>query len=713
MAKLIPAVAAAVMAGLCGTSLAQGGNDPACASCCATPPRISGFQATVLVGTSWEPGAGDKVVHVFDASQFATQLPGPWAAPVYEHADWTRAKLGSVFGVTLDGDGNIYVAHSAIYGLDVTGTVGAGGAGAIYKLDSATGVPSLFCKLPNVETCAPSNSCAPGLGNLTYSCAHDCIYCTDFEDGRIYRIAMNGTVLEAYNFAAAAIQSPLPLPTDAPGFAPYGALTWAVGVSGDRLYFSVVNEDMSSQTPLLNNQIWSIPLTPVTGAFAAANATLEVTMPNFAGLWSNPVADISFEGDCCMFVAERTMNGPGNSGAHSSRLMKFCADAANGAGWSLSPDYFETGDPYPYPGGGVRQSCAGGVGVDLGSGGLVWATSDAMLFTPPYPNQVAAYYGIIGLPTTGGLNPSGLLIDMNGSLATIDKYWIGSVEVACSRADICTASGVATCHIGPDGLPDGTYDISLTVHNGLDGVPANFILLPDLGTFIPLVPPLAPGATTKVNLNVPNLAPGALTLSIGLYNGFGDGGACCGIQDVQIDLPDCDCLLVEQLQAVCHEDGDPTTNSYDIQFTLRNTSSFVARHFFIFPQAAGVTVAPQYVQLPFLLPGQTIPVSFTVNFSSPPIGDAQGNWHTQLSLSMHNINLAICCKKIVEISGPVCCAPLHPGDLNHDGRVDGADLALLLGAWGSSTGGPCSPDLNGDGQVDGADLAILLGHWGP
>lgn len=52
------------------------------------------------------------------------------------------------------------------------------------------------------------------------------------------------------------------------------------------------------------------------------------------------------------------------------------------------------------------------------------------------------------------------------------------------------------------------------------------------------------------------------------------------------------------------------------------------------------------------------------------------------------------------------------GDLNADGVVDGADLGLLLGAWGEvSRGGPV--DLNGDGVVDGADLGLLLGAWGP
>ena len=53
-------------------------------------------------------------------------------------------------------------------------------------------------------------------------------------------------------------------------------------------------------------------------------------------------------------------------------------------------------------------------------------------------------------------------------------------------------------------------------------------------------------------------------------------------------------------------------------------------------------------------------------------------------------------------------APACPGDLDGDGVVDGADLGLLLGAWGDVAPG----DLNGDGVVDGADLGLLLGGWG-
>lgn len=52
------------------------------------------------------------------------------------------------------------------------------------------------------------------------------------------------------------------------------------------------------------------------------------------------------------------------------------------------------------------------------------------------------------------------------------------------------------------------------------------------------------------------------------------------------------------------------------------------------------------------------------------------------------------------------CTPCL-GDLNGSGAVDAADLAILLGAWGTS-----SADLDGDSVTSAPDLGILLGAWG-
>ncbi len=56
-----------------------------------------------------------------------------------------------------------------------------------------------------------------------------------------------------------------------------------------------------------------------------------------------------------------------------------------------------------------------------------------------------------------------------------------------------------------------------------------------------------------------------------------------------------------------------------------------------------------------------------------------------------------------------------PPDFTGNGVIDAADLAGLLGAWGTpGCDGQvtCCPDLTGDGAVNAADLAALLGAWG-
>jgi len=60
--------------------------------------------------------------------------------------------------------------------------------------------------------------------------------------------------------------------------------------------------------------------------------------------------------------------------------------------------------------------------------------------------------------------------------------------------------------------------------------------------------------------------------------------------------------------------------------------------------------------------------------------------------------------------GPNAC-PVNscPADLNNDGAVNGADLAVVLSAWGSDN---CIADFNNDGVVNGADLSWVLSAWG-
>jgi hypothetical protein len=71
---------------------------------------------------------------------------------------------------------------------------------------------------------------------------------------------------------------------------------------------------------------------------------------------------------------------------------------------------------------------------------------------------------------------------------------------------------------------------------------------------------------------------------------------------------------------------------------------------------------------------------------------------------------SLCVDQALAICGCVAGSAPCPGDINFDGEVDGADLGLLLAAWGSANR---LADLNADAVVDGADLGLLLSGWGP
>jgi len=73
---------------------------------------------------------------------------------------------------------------------------------------------------------------------------------------------------------------------------------------------------------------------------------------------------------------------------------------------------------------------------------------------------------------------------------------------------------------------------------------------------------------------------------------------------------------------------------------------------------------------------------------------------------------AIALGLVADLNGdgtPDRCVPtFHSADLNGDCRVDGSDLAFVLGGWASNS--PAA-DVNGDGIVNGADLSLVLGQW--
>jgi hypothetical protein len=80
--------------------------------------------------------------------------------------------------------------------------------------------------------------------------------------------------------------------------------------------------------------------------------------------------------------------------------------------------------------------------------------------------------------------------------------------------------------------------------------------------------------------------------------------------------------------------------------------------------------------------------------------------------SFIRIRVAADAATVPEVDAVVAVRPRRMGDIDDDGDVDGADLGLMLGAWGSAAAGTAA-DLDADGDVDGADLGLMLGGWGP
>lgn len=55
------------------------------------------------------------------------------------------------------------------------------------------------------------------------------------------------------------------------------------------------------------------------------------------------------------------------------------------------------------------------------------------------------------------------------------------------------------------------------------------------------------------------------------------------------------------------------------------------------------------------------------------------------------------------------------GDLNHDGKVGRADIAIVVAAFGSYLGHPLwnpAADVNDDGRVDIKDVALVTQDFG-
>ncbi|MFO0828675.1 MAG: hypothetical protein U0572_11090 [Phycisphaerales bacterium] len=698
----------------------QGGGHagpPSDCTCCGKRPEL-----VDTLTAPWTPFVQGAVAAVTNSPQTATgacvylvELGNESSAPLgadwtatqrYFHPDWTVGKIGHVFGVALAGDGTVYVGQTSCYGNlggDALGSLG--GAGSIYRLDGATGVPSELIRLPNAPDPAIAagqpNEAYPGLGNLNFDCGTGRLFAANLEDGRIYSIDPNGgntKVKSTFDIATGAITGALPNnglaePGDAPGWVPLGERPYAVKASGGRLYYSVWGGSIVQNPPSQYfsggvNTIRSVALDG-SGNFVPGSDQLEITLPPFGAFaGSSPVVDITFDDQCCMIVAERGLDEI-MTYAHAARVMKFCGDAA--AGWG-PPTVYQIGlaNICSYTN---LNSSAGGAAVEP-STGIVWAMGDYLGSSPCGPPFI---YGLQGQPLAGAPVSSSILVDLDSFVGAVQKYYLGSLDITCVEPP-CAKLNTEDLLCGPPGPAGNTFQWTFTFTNQ-SGVPASLLILPDPSmspNVIPLNPAVPNGGTSQpITVTITGQQPGT-QFCFDLVLADVQGNECCHLQPC-IDLPDCDCAQVSHVQI----SATSTPGTFQLSFTFTNLSSWNTGHLVLFGPTG--TFSPSIVNIPSTPPYGSQNVG-PITVSS---GAAPGSQYC-FTIGNHAVNWIQCCfiEECVTVPAPSASGG-NPADLTGDGVVNASDLGVLLGAWGTSGPG----DLDHDGVVGAADLGILLGAW--
>jgi Right handed beta helix region len=109
-------------------------------------------------------------------------------------------------------------------------------------------------------------------------------------------------------------------------------------------------------------------------------------------------------------------------------------------------------------------------------------------------------------------------------------------------------------------------------------------------------------------------------------------------------------------------------------------------------------------------------VASNLSGTTAPIGAAGLRVFGSNSSCVIGGNTSICSNEPSDVAGPfIVDGPATVcgcfADFSNDGIVDSADIAVLLGAWGSAPASGLG-DVNHDGVVNAADVSALLARWG-
>lgn len=414
--------------------------------CCSRKPAFSDpayapFTGQVAVTT--DSGYNNFVLTVVDLKNSYTAPTNVNTAPLLYHgAQWTKMTMGTVFGVTLDDQGNIYATASSAYNQDF---FPSNQSGRIYRVDGVTGAVTVFQTLPFSPPDNMGRQAA--LGNISFDCVHQKFYVSNLDDGKIYTLDTSGVVSSiTWDHGASLPLSQRILDDPSKAFTPLGRRIWGIQAFAGRLYYAVWWEDGSLVNPSHNTEIYSVAL-DTAGNFVTP-ARLEFSLPDrTSGKDSMPVSDITFGPAGELSVAEHGMGNETSPVAHRSRILEYTPITT---GWSPQPVNKFGFNP------SIPQSAAGGLDYDFAPGGRLWGSGDAIHLA--FNDFI---YGIEGLPRGGGNAANSVLIDGDGNTTSGPKTEIGDVEIPCPEANACCKE-VRASVVLPSPLNQGSGLFTLT-----------------------------------------------------------------------------------------------------------------------------------------------------------------------------------------------------------------------------------------------------------
>lgn len=661
--------------------------------CFLTSPSFSQpLQLGQCVVTSYDPGS-PNVVRVIDIrNQPPFAIGGNYwnAPPQYIGADWTKSRMGSVYGIALDDapSPNIFISSSTslyfpcdLLEPDVTAL--------IYKIDGNTwGVSDYVFRdfnpgPPQIGTNRMPNT-GPGLGNLCFDKFHHQIFATNLEDGKIYRIGAGGIVLSIFD--------PFSADDNSIGFPPVGERLFGIGAYGTnssnvRIYFCRWNSDRINQG--IKNEIYSISLNNA-GEFLIATLKPEIALDFVSGLYSGPVADIEFSFNGNMLLGERSMDGDCSS-AHFGRMLEYKRE--------LNGDYITAIEHKVGEVGNNRNSC-GGVDFSYGisdSVNNVYSLCDSLTVGTGDYLLLSQVYGVqITERSKGPLNnflDFSHMIDLDGDIIYQDKRRSGDIDVY--RKDFCTPSYCDSLNATPLSIANNSngnccWQINLTHPADMSGISKVQFLTTGTSTFssFNLVSPYntwlrysnSPTNQTAgpSNGNVPG---GALThfaefcLSNSLTSSqkvivkwlsSNDSVVCDDTLNLYCELP---CMNITSDTVQCVSDS-----SYSVKFNFSNNANFSMKKLELTPLTPlGTVITPSTITL-----NSSVPPGGSANNVTFNISNVTAPSHVCILVKAISADNCCWCFDTICVDVPVCvCENLGYQLIPHT-TVGGCDYTLNL-----------------------------------